>query len=267
MSNTFTDQIGNILTFDTTPTTIVSLVPSQTELLCSLDFEDKIVGITKFCIHPSYLKKQKTIIGGTKNVHFDKIKKLNPDIIIANKEENTKEIVTELQKIAPVWVSDISTIEDNLNMIDQLGRIFDIEEKTTQLIQKIQIAYQDFTKYIDNYPNINVAYLIWKNPYMAVGNNNFIHNLLNINKFNNVFSHKTRYPECNIEELMLKVKPEVILLSSEPYPFKEKDILELKSLNPNISILLVDGEMFSWYGSRLIEAFAYFKQLRTKLLG
>ena len=110
------DQLGTQHTFEKTPLRIVSLVPSQTELLYDLGLEDNIVGITKFCVHPFHFKATKTIVGGTKTIKFDKIKALQPDIIICNKEENTKEIVEELSQICPVWVTDILMIEDNLQM-------------------------------------------------------------------------------------------------------------------------------------------------------
>ena len=102
MKQIFIDQIGIQHTFNKTPTRIVSLVPSQTELLYDLGLEENIVGITKFCVHPTHFKGIKTIVGGTKSVKTDKIKALQPDIIICNKEENTKEIAQELSQICPV---------------------------------------------------------------------------------------------------------------------------------------------------------------------
>lgn len=120
----FTDQLGKTHTFENTPKRIISLVPSQTELLYDLGLEDEIVGITKFCVHPFHFKSTKEIIGGTKNIKFDKIKALQPDIIIANKEENTQEIVEQLRTICPVWVTDIVTIADNNKMIEDFGNLF-----------------------------------------------------------------------------------------------------------------------------------------------
>src|SRR5690554_2995659 len=96
----FIDQLNRVVKLSKTPTRIVSLVPSQTELLVDLGLRDNIVGVTKFCVHPNKLRKEKTIVGGTKNVHFEKVTALNPDIVICNKEENTEEIVIELEKIA-----------------------------------------------------------------------------------------------------------------------------------------------------------------------
>ena len=113
----FQDQIGRILELEKTPKRIICLVPSLTELLVDLGLEDCIVGITKFCIHPTHLKQTKAIVGGTKNINVDKIKALNPDIILCNKEENSKEIVKICEEIAPTHVSDIFTINDNLNPV------------------------------------------------------------------------------------------------------------------------------------------------------
>jgi iron complex transport system substrate-binding protein len=134
---TFTDQIGNTITLTAAPMRIVSLVPSQTELLFDLGLEDRLVGITKFCVHPYHLKSTKKIIGGTKKVHMEKIRLLQPDIIIANKEENTEEIVESLKEIAPVWTSNIITIQNSLNMIVEFGKIFSVRTKAQQWIDKI----------------------------------------------------------------------------------------------------------------------------------
>lgn len=252
------DQIGNLLEFKRTPTRIISLVPSITELLVDLGLEENIVGITKFCIHPTYLKKSKTIVGGTKTINLEKIKKLKPDIILCNKEENTKEIVKFCEQVTQTYVSDIYTITDTLEVIKHYGNIFSLEKEAKVLIEKINFLLIDFTKFIKLKNKKKVAYFIWKNPWMVAGNNTFINNLLQLNKFKNIFGNNERYPQVEIDKL-----PEVdsIFLSSEPYPFKEKHIKELKEKYPKSEILLVDGEMFSWYGSRLLKAFDYFKTL------
>ena len=252
------DQLNQSLTFNQTPKRIISLVPSQTELLVDLGLETEIVGVTKFCVHPTYLRKDKTIVGGTKKVNFEKIIALLPDIIICNKEENTKEMVTELQKIAPVWISDIVSIEDSLDMISKLGCLFDKENKATSLIEDIVSERDLFLEFIKNKKSQKVAYLIWKNPYMIAGKNTFINELLKLNKLENIsLDLNSRYPE--VSELELK-KAAIILLSTEPFPFKEKDVKQLKSALDK-KVILIDGEYFSWYGSRLKDAFNYFKSL------
>ena len=128
------DQLHTVFEFSQTPKRIVSLVPSQTELLIDLGLKKQVVGITKFCTHPTSLRDEKTIVGGTKTIHLDKIRSLQPDIIICNKEENTKEIVALCATIAPVWVSDIYTLENALEMISLLGTLFEKEEKAFDII-------------------------------------------------------------------------------------------------------------------------------------
>ncbi len=252
------DQLNRTLLFNNPPKRIVSLVPSQTELLVDLGLEKYLVGVTKFCVHPKEIRKKVAIVGGTKKVHFEKIKALQPDIIICNKEENTKEIVEQLSCIAPVWVSDIYTLDDALEMISLLGELFDVSEKGDTLISKISSGKKDFEAFVKTKPPYNVAYLIWKNPYMLAGNQTFINSLLALNHFKNIADNlESRYPEVSIQDLKNADK---ILLSSEPFPFKEKHIQELQKATGK-EVVLVDGEYFSWYGSRLQKAFSYFKTL------
>jgi len=257
------DQLQRKLNIKAVPKRIISLVPSQTELLVALGLEENIVGITKFCVHPEYLRKSKTVVGGTKKVHFDKIRDLNPEIILCNKEENTLEMVLELEKVAPVHVSEIVDFEDALNLIEMYGKLFDRSQEANQLILKLQNKKREFENEI---PVISkkVAYFIWKEPWMVAGGDTFINYLLKLNGWVNVFeNNEGRYPEIDLKELK-NLKPDLILLSSEPYPFKEKHIEELRQIC-NVRIELVDGEYFSWYGSRLIPAFEYFKKFQKLL--
>lgn len=263
---TLTDQLGNKHTFEITPKRIVSLVPSQTELLHDLGLEESIVGITKFCVHPYHLKSTKKIIGGTKKVHFEKIRLLQPDIIIANKEENTLEIVEELSKICPVWVTDIITLEDNLNMIKDFGILFNKRTEAQKWIDKMNFAYKDFQNYIKDKEIKKVAYFIWANPYMVAGNNTFISEMLKVNNFQNIYENKEeRYPEIIIERILIEGDPDLILLSSEPFQFTDEHAFELGRFTHHAKTLFVDGEMFSWYGSRLLKAFVYFKKLHENI--
>lgn len=259
-----TDQIGNSIYFKQTPKRIISLVPSITELLVDLGLQNNIVGITKFCVHPKTLKKEKTTVGGTKKCKIDSIKSLSPDLIICNKEENTKEIVLACKEISATYVSDIATINDVLQLVEDFGVIFSIEEKSSHLKKEIQKKVTDFTSFIKNKNQQNVAYFIWKNPYMVAASNTFISSILELNHFKNIFITKERYPEVTLSELKNNDDLDIVLLSSEPYPFKEKDCEELSELL-NTHVILVDGEYFSWYGSRLLKAFDYFKKLRKTL--
>ena len=181
---------------------IVCLVPSLTELLYDLGLEDRIVGITKFCVHPYHLKSTKKIIGGTKNVHAEKIRLLQPDIIIANKEENTEDIVIQMREISPVWVSDIVTIDDTLAMIEEFGRIFAVRTQSQQWVNKINFGLHDFKTFMKDKPLLKAAYFIWKEPYMAAGGNTFINEMLKLNHFSNIYENKEgRYPEVIVQKM------------------------------------------------------------------
>ncbi|WPR70251.1 helical backbone metal receptor [Flavobacterium sp. NG2] len=262
---TFVDQLGTTHTFETTPQRIISLVPSQTELLYDLGLEENIIGITKFCVHPYHFKPTKTKVGGTKKVHYEKIRLLEPDIIICNKEENTKEIVEKLSEICPVWVTDILTIEDNIKMISDFGQLFNRRTEARKWTDKLTFALSDFKQFIKDKPSRKVAYFIWKNPYMVAGSENYINELLQLNHFTNVYDSIPRYPEVTLENLQEEHQPDVLLLSSEPYPFKKEDAYEIQPLVSKSQIILVDGEMFSWYGTRLLKAFTYFKMLHKNI--
>lgn len=260
-----TDDMGTLHTFNTIPQRIISLVPSQTELLVDLGLESKLVGITKFCVHPENLKTKKVIVGGTKKVDYNTIRALKPDVIICNKEENTKEIVANLREISTVWVTDVVAIEDNLKMISDFGKIFDCIEKSNQWTANLTFALTDFKQFVESKPIQKAAYFIWKNPYMVAGSNNFINELLQFNHFENVFANQSRYPEIELQKINENGNLDFVFLSSEPYPFKEKEALEIQNYCPQAKIILVDGEMFSWHGSRLLKALMYFKELHQKL--
>jgi len=265
MHKIFTDQLGNVVEIQTVPKRVVSIVPSQTELLCDLGLEASIVGVTKFCVHPFHLKSVKRIIGGTKKVHYEKIKMLKPDLIIANKEENTLEIVEELRKICPVWVTNVVTFEDNIQMISDFGKIFKHRSEAKKWIEKINFARSDFKNFVSDKPEKKAVYFIWKNPYMVAGSDNFINEMLKLNHFKNIYENKGRYPEIQLKNIRVEGDPDLVLLSSEPYPFKEEDAFEIGRFTHHAKTVFVDGEMFSWYGSRILKAFAYFKKLHERL--
>ncbi len=253
----FQDQLQRTIKLSQTPTRIISLVPSQTELLVDLGLKQELVGITKFCVHPLELRKEIEIVGGTKEVKIEKIAQLQPDLILCNKEENTPEMVEALEKIAPVHVSDISTIDESLKLIQQYGKIFYVEEKAEKLVGNIQNELENFQQFIENQPKRKVAYFIWRKPWMVAGGDTFINHLLQLNHFENIFAETLRYPEVDLKRLK---EADLVLLSSEPFPFKKKHQQGLTEfVHPN-KIKFVDGEFFSWYGSRLEKAFRYFKK-------
>lgn len=254
------DQLDRHIIIDKIPKRIISLVPSQTELLVDLGLEEAIVGITKFCVHPAHLKQTKVIVGGTKQVHFDRIKALNPDIILCNKEENTKEMIQELESIATVHISDIYTIDDALELIQLYGTLFRRENAARTIIKQISKKKFEFEDFIKDKSKKSAAYFIWKGPWMVAAKHNFIDELMGLNGLENYYGRLSRYPEV-VLNAHLPEKAEVVLLSTEPFPFKEEHIAGIKPFFPKATILVVDGEMFSWYGSRLLKAFDYFKTL------
>lgn len=258
---TYQDQLGRKLQLKKTPKRIVSLVPSQTELLVHLGLESSIAGITKFCVHPKHLRMSKKVVGGTKQIHIDKIKSLQPDIILCNKEENTKEIIESLEGIAPIHISDINNLQDCYELITMYGDILSVENEAAKLISNIHIEREAFQLQFSTKKNLKVAYFIWKDPWMVVASDSFIDVMLNEAGFINVFKNEKRYPEINLENSTLK-DADMIFLSSEPFPFKENHVLELASHFPEKKVKIVDGELFSWYGSRLLKSFNYFVKLQ-----
>jgi len=256
----FYDQMSRVVELLSTPKRIISIVPSQTELLFDLGLDEEIIGTTKFCIHPEDKVKQKVNIGGTKQLNIKLIKELQPDLIIGNKEENEQAQIEELISLFPVWMSDISDLPGAVDMICKVGELVGKEAEAIDLSISIK---QQFSRIAIQQINSRGAYLIWRKPYMVAGKGTFIDAMLQECGLVNVFNDE-RYPEVTDEQL-IAAKPDVVFLSSEPYPFGDKHIREFKSLLPHAKVKLVDGEMFSWYGSRLLRAPEYFKELLDDL--
>lgn len=257
----FTDQLNRKIEIEGVPKRIISLVPSQTEFLFDLGLDEEVIGITKFCVHPEHWFRNKARIGGTKTIKIDLIKSLHPDLIIGNKEENTKDQLEELEKIAPLWVSDVQDIAGAFDMMQSIGSIVNKEEKATALIDVIKKDFKELILRLSN-KKYRTAYLIWKDPYMAAGGDTFINDMMKLCGWQNVFADTMRYPQTTTT-ILKENNTELVLLSSEPFPFKQKHIDELQAELPGAKILLVDGEMFSWYGSRMRYAGEYFKGLLT----
>lgn len=264
------------ISYTVKPKRIISLVPSQTELLFHLGLGDAIIGLTKFCVHPSDCQKGRTIVGGTKTIDIELIKSLNPDLIIANKEENEKTAIEELSVDFPVFVSDVTDMDSALSMIRSVGQLTQKYAESELLIKQIQNEFN--TQFPAPSPDnenksaafflssqhkpLRTCYLIWNKPLMTVGSDTFIHSLMKIAGFENIFADKTRYPMVSMTDLIF-LKCELLLLSTEPYPFKQKHVDEFEKHLPNTKIILVDGEMFSWYGNRLLKTAEYLKNMTT----
>jgi iron complex transport system substrate-binding protein len=255
----FKDQMLRDVFLENTPKRIISLVPSQTEFLFDLGIDENVVGITKFCIYPESWFRSKDRIGGTKSIDIEKVKLLRPDFIIGNKEENTEADILELEKIAPVWMSDIYTFEDSFSMMKSIGEIVGLKEKADEIVNEIETKFNHYKSYPGNK---SVIYLIWNEPLMAAAKNTFIDEILGIFGLKNYYQNENRYPFCIPEK---ENYPDYIFLSSEPFPFKEENKINIQKLYPKSKLILVDGEAFSWYGSRLKFAVDYFEELKNKL--
>lgn len=253
------DQMNRTIRLEKFPERIVSLVPSQTELLFDLGLGDRVVGITKFCIHPNEWYKTKTRVGGTKNLHLDVIEKLQPDLIIGNKEENTQGDIDALEKKYPVYMSDIFAVEDALQMIADLGDLTGTELEAKKITTTVKRDFDSFTL-----QNKSVLYLIWADPFMAAGGNTFIGDVIRkIGLTNCIQDPNARYPELSSDQIA-ELNPDFIFLSSEPFPFNESHAEKIAG-NYKGRIEFVDGELFSWYGSRMQHMKAYFTSLFQRL--
>lgn len=239
---------------------IISLVPSLTELLIDLGLEESIAGRTRFCIHPKEKIQKIPIIGGTKNPDIDKIEEIQPTLVIANLEENQKEDVEELQQFTDVMVTDISTVEEALFTIYEIGKKCGALEKAEKLIADIQTELN----FIPDEPPMSAAYLIWRSPWMTAGGDTYIHSVMEHWNLQNVFSDQNRYPKITLDQIHAK-RPELVLLSSEPYPFKEKHIPEIAAVCKKANIMLINGEWFSWYGSRMLQSFRKLNAFRKAI--
>ena len=254
------DGLGRAVRLDAPPRRIVSLVPSQTELLADLGLDAEVVGLTRFCVHPDGWKARKAIVGGTKNVDAEKVRQLAPDLVIANKEENVREQVEAVAAFAPVWVTDVATVADALGMIRDLGAITDRQRRAAALADAIDEGF----RVAERGEPLRALYLIWRDPWMSVGCDTIIADVLRRGGFENATDDRDRYPALSDDEVRA-LAPDVVLLSSEPYPFGSKHVAEVQALTPGARVELVDGEPFSWYGSRLLSAPAALRDLRQRL--
>ena len=260
-SASINDMMGRELHLPYAPKKIISIVPSLSELLYSLQIEERVVGITKFCVRPQEWKGLKTNVGGTKKLNLAIVDQLNPDLILANKEENSFKDIDYLAAKYPVWVSDINNFDEALSAIETIGEITQSEKEAKRLLYRIHKAWGEITP--EKNTDKTCAYLIWNDPIMTAGNNSFINDMMERLNFRNIIKEE-RYPAISLDKLK-EESPDVVFLSSEPFPFSENHLSFFSTALPNSQIILVDGEMFSWYGSRMKYAVNYFKKLLVEV--
>lgn len=252
----FRDQIGRRTEVPDEIRSIVSLVPSQTELICDLGCEEALTGITSFCVHPNHVYRSRRRVGGTKNFDSARIAALRPDLIVCNKEENPKAPTEALAEQWPVWVSDVSDFPSAAEMIEMLGAVLGKQAEASAITEAIAHGRRLRSPFRKKKRKPSVLYMIWKDPYMAAGTDTFISAALEEIGAENVLARRgaggLRYPRIDEDDLA-ELNPDFIFLSSEPYPFKEKHAAEFARYCKR-GALTVNGEVFSWYGSRIMKS-------------
>jgi len=254
------DSSGVAVELERPPRRIVSLVPSLTETLCALGLADALVGITVYCVEPREVVAGKTRIGGEKNPDLEKIRRLEPDLVIANIEENLREHVEALRAWSiPVWVTYPRTVADGIGLITELGAVTGTEARAAEIVGEIQPLYERVRSASSRRPLVPVFYPIWRAPYMTINRDTYIHDMLSVCGARNVFADRPeRYPTVSLDE-MAAARPAVILLPDEPFRFRRAHLADFAGYTevPAVRegrIHLVGGKPFSWHGPRIAEA-------------
>lgn len=245
---------------------IVSLVPSITELLCDLGLAGQLVGRTGFCVHPWETVRTIPKVGGTKEVRLERVRELAPTHVVVNVDENTRETAAALAEFVPeVVVTHPLGPLDNLALYRQLGAVFDREVEAEMLCATFARELEALrgAAGAGGWPRQDVLYLIWRNPWMTVSPDTYIARTLELVNWRTLpRAADARYPEVTLERFAGRV--DRVLLSSEPYHFKEAHLAEVAALLPGARVELIDGEMTSWYGSRAIGALRQLGQFALK---
>ena len=262
------DAVGTLHTRADAPARIVSLVPSITELICDLGLSAQLVGRTGFCVHPRETVKSVPKVGGTKDVKLDKVRALAPTHVVLNIDENEKPAADALRKFVPhLIVTHPLGPLDNPPLYRLIGGIFGREQAAEAMSARFRQACDALATAARTWPRLRVLYLIWKSPWMTVARDNYISRSRALAGLDTLPAKAlTRYPRVVLDEALLQ-NAALVLLSSEPYRFRECDLGELRTLPVmrGRTVALVDGEMTSWYGSRAIAGMDYLRQFREGL--
>ncbi|MCY0901664.1 MAG: helical backbone metal receptor [Firmicutes bacterium] len=254
----YRDHLDREVVVPMRPQRIVSLCPSLTETLFALGLGPRMVGRTRHCVHPDAARTLQNV-GGTKEVRADVIATLEPDLIFCEKEENTEEIVRTLSALYPVYVVDVHTVDDALGLITDLGEVTGVAQTAQSLRADIKSRLQTLPR-VDG---VRMAYLIWQNPYMGAGQDTYLDALFAEAGYVNALADLNgRYPEVTLEVLQHKA-PDVVFLSSEPYPFKASHQAQIQAALPQSKVLLIDGEV-CWSGARMREAVAILRKAHAE---
>jgi ABC-type Fe3+-hydroxamate transport system substrate-binding protein len=242
------------------PRRIVSLIPSTTETLCALGLADALVGVTVYCVEPRDVVRTKKRIGGEKDPDLDAIRTLRPDLVIANVEENLREHVDALRASGiPVWVTFPRTVREAIRMIRELGEVTATRDRAGALADELDRLYDSVAAAVATRSPVSVFYAVWRGPYMTIGRDTYIHDMLRVCGGRNVFDDRVeRYPVVTLDEVAAR-RPDVVLLPDEPFRFRRSHVGDFASYTdvPAVRagrIHLVDGKPFSWHGPRIADA-------------
>ena len=252
---------------------IVSLVPSLTECLFELGLGPFVVGRTGFCIHPADQVRDVAKVGGTKSIDIEKVRDLSPTHVVVNREENPRDPVDQIRQFVPnIVVTDPVTVGDNILLYRQLGEVFNVMAAAERLVTRFETVHQRLLS--QNFSSLRLIYLIWRDPWMTVASDTFISQMLAQAGMLTVpdttargpLPDAARYPEIT-EEQMANAKPDLILLSTEPYRFQESHCELIRRIDglDATPCRLIDGEMTSWYGPRAIKGVEYLNDFRLAL--
>lgn len=253
-----TDDLGFRLELNRPPARIVSLVPSWTETLFALDAGDRVVGVTRFCVEPEKSVAPISKVGGTKNPDLRAIFELEPDLVVANAEENRREDIERIRdRGIGVFITYPRTVTGAAESILRLGRVVGCDSQASVLVREIVRSVSEIEAGLGAWSKLRLRVFcpIWKNPWMSFNADTYAHDVLRMVGFNNVYaSAGERYPRITLEEA-LERRPDVVILPDEPYQFDASDVEELKMMLPpalSRRVLLVDGRDLHWYGVHMV---------------
>lgn len=262
MAIVFTDDMKEEVQLQGIPGRIISLCPSVTETLVKLGLQNELVGRTDYCYRPEGEIEEVRKIGGPKELDMSAIGELNPELIIAVKEENDRGQIEKLREKYPVFVFDVNTYAEALDMLIRLGEMTGKHKEATDLGDRIDKA---FAKIPQLETPRTFLYLVWKDPLMAAGKRTYINSVLSSHGFVNCLDNFIqRYVTLNVE-VFKKLKFDMAFLPSEPFEFDEEDRKDILAFFPEADVRLVDGEAFSWYGYRMLHAAEYISEMIRKL--
>lgn len=255
------DARGRTVRVPRRPDRIVSLVPSITESLFAFGLGDRVVGVTRFCVHPADARERAVVVGGTHDVNVEQLCALRPDFVIANQEENPRELLETLGERVPTFITFPRTVKDGIALLRQLGTLTGEEETAERYAADAEAAAAAARAGAPATPP-RVLYLIWRKPWMTVNGDTFVHDMLARCGAVNVMADAAgRYPEVEADEVVT-LRPDAIFLSSEPYQFAPEHATEWLQVSglPAAQlgqVPLVDGELCCWYGTRMVAGLRY----------